>query len=138
MNTLMRWGRFNLVGVAGVVVQMAVLAACNRIAPGHYLAATVAAVEVTLLHNFAWHVRYTWKDRVDGGAQVRAQNGAHVGALVRFHLSNGMVSLVGNAVLMQVLVGQGHLPVLLANGIAIVCCSLVNFCVGDRWVFAGV
>jgi len=130
MNALARWGKFNLVGVAGVVVQMAVLAACNRIAPGHYLAATVAAVEVTVLHNFAWHVRYTWRDRVGGVAQT--------GALVRFHLSNGMVSLVGNVMLMQMLVGQAHLPVLVANGIAIVCCSVVNFCLGDRWVFAEV
>ena len=28
------------------------------------------------------------------------------------------------------------MPVLAANGIAILCCSLVNFCLGNEWVFA--
>jgi putative flippase GtrA len=57
--------------------------------------------------------------------------------LVRFHLSNGLVSMVGNLVLMRVLVHELRLPVLVANGIAILCCSVVNFCLGDLWAFAG-
>lgn len=128
MSMLARWCRFNLVGLVGVVVQLTVLAACNRMAPGHYLVATVVAVEVTLLHNFVWHTVYTWRGRVGRAALVPP--------LVRFHLSNGMVSLVGNLALMRVLVQNAHLPVLAANGVAIVCCSLVNFTLGENWVFA--
>jgi putative flippase GtrA len=37
---------------------------------------------------------------------------------------------------MELLVRQG-LPVLASNAIAIVCCSLANFWLGNRWVFAG-
>jgi len=130
VNLLIRWGKFNLVGAAGVVLQLALLAVFNRLTPGHYLVATVAAIEITLLHNFAWHVRFTWCDRRDGSAFLPR--------LLRFHLSNGLVSLVGNLALMRMLVGHVHLQVLAANLIAIVCCSIVNFVLSDLWAFARV
>lgn len=126
MNVLVRWGKFNLVGVVGALVQLGWLAVLNRMAPGHYLINSTVALELTLLHNFVWHVHYTWRER----KQVRL-----LGQFVRFHLSNGMVSLVGNLALMKALVGGLRLPVLAANGVAILCCSLVNFCLGEAWVF---
>jgi putative flippase GtrA len=128
VNGLVRWGKFNLVGAAGMVVQLAALGIFNRIARGHYLWETAAAVELTLLHNFAWHLHYTWRDRRREFA-VRTQ-------LLRFHLSNGMISLLGNLALMRVLVQQLHLPLLNANGLAIVGCSIANFYMGNSWVFA--
>ena len=130
LNTLIRWGKFNLVGVVGMGLQLALLAVFSRLAPGHYLIATVAAIEITPLHNFAWHVRFTWRDRRDGSPLVIQ--------LLRFHLSNGLVSLIGNILLMRVLVSHAHLPVLAANAIAIVCCSIVNFALSDLWAFARV
>ena len=68
MNTFVRWGKFNLVGAMGMVVQLAALAFFNRLAAGHYLYASAAAVELAVLHNFVWHVHYTWRDRRDGSA----------------------------------------------------------------------
>jgi putative flippase GtrA len=44
--------------------------------------------------------------------------------------------MVGNLALMRILVAEARLPVLLSNCIAILCCSIVNFCLGDDWVFA--
>jgi len=44
--------------------------------------------------------------------------------------------MVGNLVLMRLLVQGVHMPVLAANGIAILCCSMVNFWLGDGWAFA--
>lgn len=129
MNTLTRWLKFNLVGAMGMVLQLAALALFNHCAPGHYLAATGAAVEVTLLHNFAWHQSYTWRDRW-GSSTPLAQ-------FVRFHLSNGLVSFAGNLAVMRVLVEGAHMPAVAANAVAILCCSIVNFCFGDNWVFAG-
>jgi putative flippase GtrA len=128
MNAVIRWGKFNLVGAMGMVVQLATLAAINRYASGHYLAATAAAIEVALLHNFIWHLHYTWRDRRDGSTMTQ---------LVRFHLSNGLVSMVGNLALMRVLVHGARLPVLAANVIAILVCSVANFCLGNCWAFAG-
>jgi putative flippase GtrA len=129
VTTLIRWSKFNLVGAMGMVVQLAALALLNRWAPGHYLYASAAAVELALLHNFAWHIRYTWRDRRDRSSQLTQ--------LMRFHLSNGLVSLLGNLALMRILVDEARMPVLAANSVAILCCSVVNFCLGDGWVFAG-
>jgi putative flippase GtrA len=128
VKTFIRWSKFNLVGSMGMAVQLAALALINHCAPGHYLIASAAAVELTLLHNFVWHLRYTWRDRRDGSAKLTQ--------LMRFHLSNGMVSLLGNLALMRILVHDAHLPVLVSNMIAILCCSMINFCLGDHWAFA--
>jgi len=128
MNTFIRWGKFNLVGAMGVVVQLAALASINRRAPGHYLIASAAAVELALQHNFVWHLHYTWRDRRDDSAVL--------GQLMRFHLSNGLVSMLGNLALMRVLVHEAHIPLLASNFIAILCCSIVNFCLGNNWAFA--
>jgi putative flippase GtrA len=127
MSTFIRWMKFNLVGAMGMVVQLGSLAALTHWWVGHYLYTTFAAIEVTLLHNFAWHLHYTWRDR-RGDSALLVQ-------LLRFHLSNGLVSMVGNLALTRVLVGDAHLPVLAANGIAILCCSVINFCLGDNWTF---
>ena len=127
MNRLVRWSRFNLVGAMGMVVQLAALGFISRCVPGHYLIASAAAMELALVHNFAWHLRYTWRDRGDGSRFAQ---------FIRFQLSNGMVSLAGNLVLMKLLVGGAHLPVLAANGLAILVCSIVNFSLGDQWAFA--
>jgi len=88
MSTLIRWGKFNLVGAMGMAVQLTALAFFNRWSGGHYLYASAAAIELTLVHNFVWHLHYTWRDRRDRSALL--------GQFVRFHLSNGLVSMLGN------------------------------------------
>lgn len=128
MSLFARWCRFNAVGAMGMAVQLAALALLNRWSGGHYLVSTVAALELTLVHNFLWHLRYTWRDRREASS-LAAQ-------FVRFHLSNGMVSLLGNLALMPMLVGGARLPVLVANSIAILVCSLANFGLGHAWAFA--
>jgi putative flippase GtrA len=130
MNPFIRWCKFNLVGTAGMAVQLGSLAFLNRCFGGHYLMASAAALEVTLLHNFFWHLRYTWSDRLNNSTRFEQ--------LLRFHLSNGLVSMAGNLALMRILVEGARLPVLAANAIAILCCSILNFCLGNEWVFAGV
>jgi putative flippase GtrA len=43
---------------------------------------------------------------------------------------------VGNLGVMRVLVGGAGMPVMAANAVAIVCCSVVNFGLGEWWAFA--
>lgn len=128
MSTLVRWGKFNLVGAMGMAVQLASLAVLNRWWEGHYLVATAIALEVTLAHNFVWHLHYTWRDRRGGGALLSQ--------FWRFHCSNGLVSMVGNLALMPILVHEAGIPVVASSTIAILCCSLLNFCLGNNWAFA--
>lgn len=128
MSTLVRWLKFNAVGIAGVVVQIWFLHLFLN-ARVNYLFATALAVEAALLHNFAWHQRYTWADRgCDDVLAVLVRLG-------RFHVSNGMVSMLGNVALMRVLVGHMRVPPVLANLMAIMVCSCINYLLGDRFVF---
>jgi putative flippase GtrA len=128
MKSLFRWIKFNAVGIAGAVIQFWFLHMLLR-ANVYYLTATALAVEAAVLHNFAWHQRYTWADRpCDDLSSVLSR-------LLRFHLSNGVVSIGGNVLLMRWLAGDlGMLP-LVANFLAILVCSIVNYFLGDRFVF---
>jgi len=85
----------------------------------HRLIATALAVEAAVLHNYFWHTRWTWKDRPNR-------------SLLRFHLANGAVSVISNVAWMWVLSAW---PVLTANLTAIAATSVVNFLLGDQWVF---
>lgn len=120
-----RWLKFSAVGLVGVGVQLAILALLTKFGV-HYLVATAVAVEITLLHNYAWHRRWTWADR-----------DARSGRLLRFHLANGLVSLVSNLIWMRVLTGGLGVPAVPANLAAITVTSLLNFALGESWVFAG-
>lgn len=128
MKAVLRWVKFNAVGIAGAVVQLWFLHLLLR-ANANYLAATAIAVEAALLHNFAWHQRYTWADRPCDDLQ------AVIVRLLRFHLSNGTVSIIGNVLIMRLLAGELDLPPLVANFVAIVVCSVLNYYLGDRFVF---
>jgi putative flippase GtrA len=128
MSGFVRFGKFSLVGTMGTAIQLGALALFNHWMPGHYLWATVAAIELTLVHNFIWHRHYTWRDHARSGRIRR---------LLRFHVSSGLISMPGNLLLMRMLVGEAHVPVLVANVIAVLFCSVPNFLLGDRWVFAG-
>jgi putative flippase GtrA len=124
-----RFLAFNGVGAAGIVVQLVAVALLVERAGVDYQLATGAGVLAALLHNFAWHRVWTWSDR----------RGARTGMLPlfgRFVLANGVVSVVGNVLLMRLFVGTAALPVLPASGISIVLCGLVNYWLADRHVFA--
>ncbi len=121
-----RWAKFSAVGLIGLGVQLAVLAVLTNLGV-HYLLATAIAVEVALLHNYAWHRRWTWAERPPASNR-----------LLRFHIANGLISLASNLVWMRVLTGAWGIPAIPANLVAIAATSLLNFALGDRWVFAAV
>src|SRR5688572_18803481 len=128
MSSLLRWLRFNGVGVAGAVVQLAVLSALTKGLELPVALATAAAVEAAILHNFFWHQRWTWRDRPTAGARET------LARLGRFHAVNGLVSLAGNVIITTVLVRAGMDPIA-ANIFAILACSLVNYAAGNAYVF---
>lgn len=125
-----RWMKFNLVGAVGIAVQLAALYLLTSVGT-NYLAATALAVEAAVLHNFLWHERFTWPDRLSADRKSRQR----LARLLRFNFTTGAVSIVGNLLVMRWLAGSIHMRPMLANGIAIAACSLVNFLVSDRWVF---
>jgi putative flippase GtrA len=117
---MVRWLKFSAVGAVGVLVQLGLLALLVRLGV-HYLAATALAVESAVLQNYYWHARWTWKGRD--------------GSVWRFHLANGLISVVSNLVWMRVFTGGLGIPPVLANLMAITQTSVANFWFGERWVF---
>jgi putative flippase GtrA len=134
-STLLRWCKFNFVGGIGIGVQFAALFLVKGMLHFNYLAATAIAVEAAVVHNFVWHEQFTWVDRTKSGDPFETRWRRSLPRLLRFNLTNGAVSILGNLALMKVMVGQGHMNYLLANGIAITLCSLANFLVSEGWVF---
>lgn len=126
---LHRWVKFNLVGALGMAVQLAMLLGLKSGFHLNYLLSTALAVETVVVHNFLWHERYTWADRVHPSWQKS------LARLLRFNLAAGGVSIAGNLALMKVMVGLGHMNYLIANAIAIASCSLLNFMVSEAWIF---
>ena len=124
-----RWVKFNLVGGLGVAVQLVALWVFTRGLHCNYLVATALAVEIAVLHNFLWHQRFTWSDRMPGHWRDSVRR------LLRFNLTNGVVSILGNIILMQALVEGLHLQILLANAASIAICSVANFLLSERYVF---
>jgi putative flippase GtrA len=128
-GSLRIWLKFNAVGFVGIGVQLLVLTILKTGAGLNYLAATVIAVETAVLHNFAWHERWTWQDR------TRSNAGGLTGRLIRFHVTNGLISIGGNLFLMWLFVSRFHLHYFIANIAAIATCSIANFLASDRLVF---
>ena len=119
-----RFVRFNLVGILGFGVQLAVLLGLEAVNVPIAIA-TLISVEAAVLHNFAWHERWTWAG-IAGGTRARR--------LGRFHVSNGLISLAGNATVMTVLTNV-CVPTIAANVTAVLACALLNFVSAHLWVF---
>jgi putative flippase GtrA len=121
-----RWWKFSLVGALGIGVQIAAFALYSRFAGLDYRVVTALAVETAILHNFAWHERFTWRGLPRDGAFKR---------LLKFHAGNGLISIAGNVAIVTLLSGIFRIPGLIATGAAIATCALANFAVSEYVVF---
>ena len=126
---LPRWVKFALIGGLGLVIQLGLIHVLTVIT-SNYLAATAMAVEFTILHNFVWHETFTWRERATAGFSGKLQRG------LRFHVTNGVISIAGNLILMRWFAGQMEMHVVSANLLSVTVCSVANFLASDRWVFS--
>ncbi len=51
-------------------------------------------------------------------------------------MTNGVISIAGNLILMRLFAGQMEMHVVPANLLSVTVCSVANFLASDRWVFA--
>jgi putative flippase GtrA len=121
---------FFAVGALGFGLQIGALAALTLWWDWPYVAATAAAVELAVLHNFAWHQRWTWRDRTGSAAA-----GSVTGRLAKYHLTTGITSIAGSVLLTAALVELLAIHQIAANVSAVALMSAANFVVSDRWVF---
>jgi putative flippase GtrA len=131
-----RFLRFNVVAALGIGVRLAIAWALVSGLGLHYLVGTTLAIEASILHNFFWHLRWTWGETGAPSGPRRAMSTNHVFfRRLAFHASNGLVSFLGAMVLMPMLVGSLGLHYLVANFIAVCVTGLLNFFLGDRLIF---
>jgi dolichol-phosphate mannosyltransferase len=129
---MLHWIKFNLVGVLGFGLQTGVLFLLRHATPQlSYLAATATAVELAVLNNFVWHQRWTWKDRPSLTTKQTLRR------LMKFNLTSGLFSIIGNLILMGILVGRLGLPIGRSNLASVIACSIVSFFLADRIAFIG-
>ena len=127
---MLHWVKFNLVGVLGFALQTGVLFVLTHATPQiSYLAATATAVELAVLNNFVWHQHWTWRDRPSSTIKQTLRR------LVKFNLTSGLFSMIGNLVFMSILVGRLGLSVGPANLASVAACSIVSFILADRIAF---
>ena len=128
---LFRWARFASAGLGGFVVQLAALAGLTKWTDLHYVSATLIAVELAILCNFAWHEQWTWRDRPSATWHQRLQR------LVRFHVLTGLTSIIGTTVMTAALVEGAGLSPLVSNAVSVVSLGLFNFAGSETLVFRG-
>lgn len=128
-NVLRHWIKFSAVGTIGIGIQLTLLAALRSGLEMNYLIATFLAVETTILHNFAWHERWTWRET------TRESPGLLFVRLLRFNFTTGAISLFGNLIFMWLLVSGAHVHYFIANLLSIGGCALANFAVSHWFVF---
>ena len=119
MTAAARFARFNVVGLLGIGVQLLIVASLVHGLAMHAVLATALGVSGAIVHNFAWHVRWTWRDHIRPETSL-------VRAFIRFVGANGAVSLIGSVLLMPVLLAGG-LGAITANLVTMAVCGLLNF-----------
>ena len=127
-----RIGRFLSAGLAGFVLQIAVLAMLIALNV-QYLVATALAVELAIVVNFLWHERWTWQDRPARNDRERWLR------LVRYNAMTGVTSIMGSLVVTGLLVESLSMSPVVANIISVVALGALNFAGAETLVFrAGV
>lgn len=126
LHALIRWLRYNVVGMMGFAVQTATLMILLGWTGLSDVTAVGLAVLVALSHNFFWHERVTWPDR---------PRDERLSRWAWFHLSTGSLSLASNIGLTKLVMLATGLPVVASNVLAVASASLVNYLFNDRVVF---
>ena len=122
--------KYNTVSVIGVPLKFAVLTAAVELGDAGYLVATAIAVETVILHNFGWHLRWTWRDRSFGLSTAEVLT-----RLLKFQLGNGAIAMAVNLGVMRWLTGAAGIHYLPANIAATVLAGSLNFLLSEFFVF---
>jgi dolichol-phosphate mannosyltransferase len=125
-----RWTKFLVTGAAGACVQMCSLMLLRGVAAWDLMPATAAAVEMAILHNFFWNLRWTWavpRQTLDWRSTLRL--------LWRYNATTGAVSIATSLVFTRLFMELFGLHYLLANLLAMGTGTLANFAAAEFLVF---
>ena len=118
--------KFAVVGLSGIVVNMAVLIFCTEILEITYWISSIMAIEISIISNFVLNDIWTWKERSKKRLLHR---------FTQYHLSVGFTAIVFNWLLLILLTEIFNVYYLLSNLIGILVGTASNFVLNDLWTF---
>lgn len=118
-------GRFVAVGASGYVVNLVTFALCAHPGGLDYRLAAVVAFALAVANNFAWNRRWTFGAAREG----------HVGAQAVRFVSVSLGAFVVSFAVLQLLVEQLEVAKVLAQAVAIVVATPLNFVANKLWSF---
>lgn len=146
---LVRFFKFGVVGVLGVLVNLVVFGVMREFAGLTDFFAKAVGIEVSILHNFGWNFAWTWGDR---GRTVRS----FFQRLVKYHGSTFIASFVVTIAVsylarivvdlvpwsdwfawppLLAAISQEQWTVYISYLVGIAAGMVANFILSDRWVF---
>ena len=118
--------KFAVVGLSGIVVNMAVLFFCTEILKIIYWISSIIAIEISIITNFMLNDVWTWKERSKKRLLHR---------ITQYHISVGFTAIVFNWLLLILLTEIFNVYYLLSNLIGILVGTASNFVLNDLWTF---
>ncbi|NQV16340.1 GtrA family protein [bacterium] len=119
---------FSLVGISGIVVNNAILYYAKEYLYIPIPIASLIAIQIAIFNNFIWNHRFTWMDREMRGYPA-IRNG-----LFKFTMVSWIAGAL-NWIILLLLTHFAGLYYILANLIAILVASILNYFLNDLWTF---
>jgi dolichol-phosphate mannosyltransferase len=128
-GTIMRFVRFGVVGLSGVVVNHGLLMLLHGSLGAPLLLSSIVAIEISILTNFLLNHTWTWRMslRVPGLFRRMAQ----------YHAAAVMAAFAGNVIVLMAAVELFGVDYRIANLAGIAVGMLINFTAGEVWIFRG-
>jgi dolichol-phosphate mannosyltransferase len=124
-----RFFKFGLVGISGVLVNMGMLWFLKSICGFPLLISSAIAIALSIFNNFMWNDLWTWKDHRRTGfrpAMIR---------FLKFCLVSCLATYVVNFLILWSFTRFLNMNYLAANMIGIAAGSIINFILNHTWTF---
>ena len=119
---------FTLVGISGIVVNNAILYYAKEILFVPIPIASLIAIQIAIFNNFTWNHRFTWTDRKMKGFQAIRTG------LLKFTMVSWIAGGL-NWIILLLLTHFAGIYYIIANLIAILIASVLNYFLNDLWTF---
>ena len=122
--------RFQIVSVAGTVVNPATIWLLKAQLTLPVMLAGAIAIEVAIIHNFTWHFFVTWKERI-----IEHSLSSYLRNLFTYNLVTASIDYLVNLTVLYVLHKRFGVYYLLAHFIGMVCGPVFKFLANEFIVF---
>ena len=123
-----RFVKFGLVGTWGFLVNMFLLWFLTEKVGVYYLLSSIVAIEISLVNNYVLNDLWTWHDRGKEGKKEYFKR------MFKYHVS-ASAAMLTNLILLWILTEVFDIYYLSSNIFGILCGTLLNFFINDRWTF---